>query len=503
MAAWLSRMRTPEHIILDPNGHYYDGSDDNYRIRDRWMVRDHISHLFGKSKADQIMSSGMVDYAADYMPHNVTGQMELFRVSECWHKEYKTMKTVVDQKTGQSWVADSDDNIEIVGQAGEKMKVPAEDFVAAFQMAERPRFKIKRRPTAKMYVTTVCGDVELAHGESPFNDSPYCRDKFPIIAYRPLFLNGSQSSAMDVLIDIQRRANVAASQVLHIINQSANPGWAYTTGALEDPGLLEDFGGDSGLTIPLSPGAQFGRDLVRIQPAEIPRLDHVVNGREEAKAALNIDDSMMAGGAKKDESGRAIALKQQQTLVGQLPYINPMMKTLRQVSNFALNALTTKMPMEQTMRIVDMGEYMNGQEKILMQQNEQYKRAVYQDVFGSFDSLKYDCVTQETQKAETRRAANWDMLQEFMQMFPGYVTPEAAMDAMDLPMKEKIIAAAQKKMQQEAGGMPPGPQQGEVQQQPVPGQNNPAAAGMEQIMPPAELGVKPADVQTKLDGAFG
>ena len=500
------REEDPRAIVMDPNGKWYGGIEDNFRMRIRWLTKEKIETIYGEDKTKDLVRDlenerfPTEDKSPFYTP---SGKYETYKVIECWWKKSQQSKTIWDQEEGKSWPVDENGMVDM-RDIGVEEPADADTFMAQFGGG---RYEMVKRNVPKMWVTTICGSVELEDGEGQFNDNPYCDDKFPLIAYQPLYLHGNSGSIVDDLIDLQREENLTHSQMLHMINLAANTGWVHETGALKDPRVLKDYGSTPGVIIEMAKNKMYGQHLNRIEAGKIPQLQNILNTRELAKEVTNINPAMM-GLKEGEESGRAIALKQQQGMTALLPDVAPYLKTKRILGRFMLGAIQAKMPMDQAMRIVDIVQYLPSQMAQQVGQQPQLKTQLFAKLFSDYDATRYDCVAHEVPKSETRRQANWDKAKEIIQMYgPEAVPFEVAVELADLPNKEKLLERYRQQQQQmqmmqqmgQGGGAPgqPAPQGGTPS--PTNGvggaQRNPMQRSMENVIPPKELGVKPADVR--------
>jgi len=297
---------------------------------------------------------------------------------------------------------------------------------------------------------------------------------------------------------------------MHMINLAANQGWVHEKGALSDPRVLKEFGSTPGVIVEMAKNKMYGQHLNRIEAANIPPLDRILKTRELSKEVTNINPSMM-GMKEGEDSGRAIALKQQQGMTALLPDVAPYLKTKRLLGRFMLGAVQAKMPMDRAMRIVEIAQYLPQQVAEQVKQNPQAKTAIFAKLFSDYDATKYDTIAYETPKSETRRQANWDKARELIQMYgPEAVPFEVAVELADLPNKEKLLERYRQQQQQmqmmqqmgQGGGQQPQTAPRAATTNGVGGaQRNPMQRSMEGVVPPKELGVKPSDIQSRRDGA--
>ena len=504
------REEDSRNVVLDPNGRWYGGRQDNFRMRVRWLTRSQINSIYGQDKSDGLTRELMIEkYPADYKPHyEPTGEFESFKVIECNHKEYRQKQTIFDMESGQSWPVRDDGTVDM-SEMGIQDPVDSAEFMA--QYGGR-RFELVKRKVPKMMITTISAHKELAHGESPFNDSEYCEDMFNIIPYQPLYMHGKSGSIVDDLIDLQRGENLAHSQMLHMINQSANSGWVVERGAMVNPNDLKEYGSAPGVVLEMMENKMYGQHLNRLDPGKIPQLDRLVPYRQLAQEATNITPNML-GQKEGSDSGRAIALKVQQGTTALLPDVAPYLRSKRMLGRYILGAVQAKMPLEQAYRIT--GDAFKEYLPMQVRQQEDMVKQIYSQFLSDNDAAKYDCIAHEVPKSETRRQANWEKFVELFQMYGPEAAPfQTAVEIGDFPNKELLLEnfrmQQQMVQQQQAmmqGGGPPGPGGAPPPGGPPPGgpprgpQANPMANQLGNMVPPRDLGVKPSDMQNRQDGS--
>ena len=238
----------PETVVLDPDAKEYDPDTWTEVMVDKWQSPDDIEALYGKDKRKQVeilaMSGSTYGYNSvrfdqhvntfgqhhtGYVPtpYEEQGRIRAVRVVERQHRRLAMVREFVDLATGES---------RPVPEGWDEERVQA--------IKQRFGLATRKRMASRIRWTVTADHVTL------FDDwSPY--DHFTIIPYFPIFRRGRTSGLVRHLLDPQEQLNKIESQVLHVINTTANSGWLVESGSLvnmteED---LEQRGAETGLVM--------------------------------------------------------------------------------------------------------------------------------------------------------------------------------------------------------------------------------------------------------------
>lgn len=104
-------------------------------------------------------------------------------------------------------------------------------------------YVVKRR-VKRVYQTVTAGDVVIYDGPSAYRS-------YTVRALFPFFRPGDPISPLRNLVDVQNAYNKAKSQVLHIVNTTANSGWVVKRGSLTNMTVdeLSERGAETGLVV--------------------------------------------------------------------------------------------------------------------------------------------------------------------------------------------------------------------------------------------------------------
>lgn len=478
----------PQNVMLDPSNKRYDQSDAQFILRLRAMNKRQIAMKFGRDKADQIVSSWFTTYwPAAQLSYNNNPELELFLVVEDFWRDYTEVQVLMDFATDKEYEIENGRVIIKGDEQIEETSLKVSELLSYFPQ----RFKKSKYIKPKVMQTVICGDVELAHGEGKFNDSPYCSQNWPIIPYMPNYLYGQNSCFMDDLKDLQRIENISNSLLLHMLNSAANQIWAYTQDSVLNEEELRNSGSSPNFILKLAKDCFYNTHAVRVPFQQVPQVDKIVDARGKAKEATLLNTEFLSVGGGKNMSGRAINLKQQSALTSIATETMPHMWSKVLVGKFLLGMIQSKMRAEQAMRIINkddiitkteqeeiakqramqqvmMFEQQAGQilpeQKIeIMQQAtqpldpkelEQMVGQYIAEKLSDYDVTQYDIVAEIKPRNATIMDSNFEKIHEAMkEMGPTLIDPEVYFENMDVPGRQKLIDNVKK--QKEMASQPP------------------------------------------------
>ena len=137
--------------------------------------------------------------------------------------------------------------------------------------------------------------------------SPY--ESFTVVPYFAYFRRGKTVGMVDNAIGPQEVLNKAVSQVVHIVNSSANSGWVVEENSVTNMTMkeLETRGAMNGLVIEYKKGA---KPPQKIQPNQVPTgVTHLIDRADKALKDVTVPEAMR-GVQGPETSGIAIQAKQ-------------------------------------------------------------------------------------------------------------------------------------------------------------------------------------------------
>lgn len=259
-------------------GKMFGGVGPNLHLKDDY--RHHDEHTF-----------------IEEMGNNTTKQTNNHRVSTCWWKEWKkgiyvqkldsplTYLALTDPKdiSDAKKITAKDDNIKIIekDRDGNQLTVPV------------------------LNKTRMIGDVILEHIEDPFDGM----NLYPVNRFAPYFDHGYEYPPVENLKGPQKLINFTFSSVVNMLKGLSNTGWITGQTTQRKKQELEETGNQDGIVLDIT---NYGNKLEKIKPNDFPLgLDIITergkqNMREISQVQLEVP-------AKRAESGRALAIREQQS----------------------------------------------------------------------------------------------------------------------------------------------------------------------------------------------
>lgn len=263
----------PREVIPDPTAREYDPATWNEVITTRWMSLDELAVIYGEDKAEELryyQGAGSTfnddtikfeergnfgdDHALfqmgayDDMIHGRT--IKSIRIVERQFYRLARVKEFVDPVQGDTRPVPENWNEE---------KIQLYTDAKGFLVREKLTRKVRWRVTA---------DCVMLHDSW----SPY--PTFTVVPFFCYFRRGKPFGALKNLMDPQKIVNKVESQMLHVVNTTANSGWIVETGALANMTVdeLASRGAETGLVIEKN----VGREIEKIHPNSVPSgLDNI------------------------------------------------------------------------------------------------------------------------------------------------------------------------------------------------------------------------------------
>lgn len=308
------RSLDPVDVLVDPDAKEYDPATWNEVIYTRWHTVEEIGVLYGKDKADLLMSlarGGMTlgydSVRLDVKESRYGDTQYPIYVTDDYQSVVRNVRVIERQSRVLTQVTQFVDL-----QTGDTREVPPawpKDKVKA--VAQQYGLGIRKTLARKIRWTVTADWVVLSDDWSRY-------DRFTIVPYFPAFRRGKSSGMVRQLVSPQEQLNKVESQTLHVVNTTANSGWMIEEGSLANMTAqeLEERGAETGLVLEVRKGREAP---VKIQPNSIPTgLDRVgtkaVNFVREISGVQSLmgvmPSSEVSGVALEATQGRALTLLQ-------------------------------------------------------------------------------------------------------------------------------------------------------------------------------------------------
>lgn len=340
--------KDPFSIYIDPEAETYDPNDPaggwGYFLENRWLSPQDIYLMYNERRVDSVLNNmstiplehgglgtwfqddispsryfgvdQFIDthydrghygiYASPF--HHINRNRKLIRVLDCQYKVLKKCQYFVDLETGnETAIPDKMDRNSIARIM---------EYIQMHQLPITVRSGI--RPRLRWTITA--GDVVLYDEWSPY-------DRYTLVPYFPYFRRGQTRGMIHDLLDPQKEVNRRRSAFLHIVMTTANSGWIYEEGSMEEDmkRALEEHGSRAGVHVEYKDGFDAPR---RIEPAASPvamkKLEEDANN--DMKEISSVNDSAL-GNLDRVQSGRAIQARQRQSIMGTELYFDNYSRT--------------------------------------------------------------------------------------------------------------------------------------------------------------------------------
>lgn len=294
----------PLDVIPDPDSKSYDPDKWGDVIITRWLTLDEIEQIYGKEARKRAELSNDAGHDFGDLEDGVERNKFATRkdwggyTDACVNKEdglerYRIIdrqRFVYELTPCLVWPGTGDVQVEATMAADSVADALANGAVRTKRMRRR----------VKWVVTTFTATLHDQY-------SPY--ESFTVVPYFAYFRRGKTVGMVDNAIGPQEVLNKAVSQVVHIVNSSANSGWVVEENSVTNMTMkeLEMRGAQNGLVIEYKKGA---KPPQKIQPNQVPTgVTHLIDRADKALKDVTVPEAMR-GVQGPETSGIAIQAKQ-------------------------------------------------------------------------------------------------------------------------------------------------------------------------------------------------
>jgi len=385
----------PMDVIPDPDAKSYDPNDWKKVMVTKWLPLEEIKILYPK-KYRQVMNTS--DHDSDWgddewgIERNKFGDSytsKPYHTDKYGEKYIRVLDTQYRKVVRRDYFYDS--------EADELIPVPdSMTQKEAKREAKKLGMEIITRVTNRIRWTVSTRDVILHDDWSPY-------EHFTVVPFFPVFRRGQTLGLVDNLVSIQDSLDKVWSQVLHVINTTANSGWIVEENSLTnmDTEDLEDHGAKTGLVVEYKRGYTPPQ---KIEPNKIPTgLMEFLNSTVGFIKMVGIVSDAFQGQKGNEVSGQAIQQRVAQTAIGLSAMIDNLLYTRNLVATVILNLIQNFYTEERTFRIIsDRDTQKEADEEIAINQpetmmddtGEVVERIVNDVTVGKYDVVISDVPTQ-------------------------------------------------------------------------------------------------------------
>lgn len=379
----------PLDVIPDPDAKTYDPDGWSDVIVTNWMTMDDVKTTYGMGKWRQAVKMtedepdfGADDYGQERNKFGATNSYSAYykdsdgvdhiRVVERQWKKLQMREFWYDVETGEAYVIEDE-----VTQREKK------------QIAKEAGYEIVKKLVDRVRWTVSTKDVVLHDDWSPY-------EKFTVIPYFPYFRRGKTIGMVDNLVKTQEMLNKVFSQILHVVNTTANSGWIVVQDSLSNMEVeeLEDRGGETGLVLEVKPGRDAPQ---KIEPNQIPTglKDLMSTGVELMRLISGVSESFQ-GGQGNEVSGVAIQNRVHQAAVQLATPIDNLFRTRNMVADRMLKLIQTFYTDSRALLVAEETAEGEQQKPITLNQEDDYGNIINDVTSGKYDVVVADVPTHIT-----------------------------------------------------------------------------------------------------------
>lgn len=341
------KLKDPRSVIPDPDASDYDPKTWRDVILTEFMSLEEIATRYGEDKARQVRMNvdtlGRFSHdSVDIFEGNTFGD-ELGIDSGAVDGTYYGTNDHISERSKIRAVRVIDRQYYQVGdfkrfinpRVGDTTPVPlawSDEQIAIF--AEQHGLQVIIQKEKRIRWTVSADKTLLYDGWSPYK----C---FTIVPFFPYFRRGHPIGMVRNLVSSQEILNKTTSQMLHVVNTTANSGWIVEAGSLVNMTAddLAKTGSKTGVVIETTPGRQAPE---KIKPNPVPSgIDAVGMRAMESIFEISGVNRAMLGQEKAQVSGISLENRQMRGLLQLQPVFDNLGRTRRIVGRKLLDLIQT------------------------------------------------------------------------------------------------------------------------------------------------------------------
>lgn len=391
----------PLDVIPDPDGKSYNPDDWQDVTTTKWIPIDDIKILYGVAKwrevSNMLANVGEPDFGSDELGE----QRNSFSDAGTYNAYYRDSGDIdYVQILERQWYKLTNRNFLYDLETGDLYPAPDTMNKRELDKFAKDQGKEVVNRVVKRIRWTVSTKEVILHDEW----SPY--DHFTIVPFFPYFRRGKTIGMVDNLIKTQEMLNKTYSQILHVINTTANSGWTVEENSLTNMEVedLENEGGKTGLVLEYKVGRSKPE---KIEPNQIPTglKDMVTSGIELIRLISGVSETFQ-GGKGPEVSGVAIQSRVHQSAIQLATPIDNLFRTRNMIAERLLKLIQQFYTSERTFVITSENTRDAQPEAVTINQEDPNTHEIINDVtVGKYDIVIADIPTQITfQNAQFQQA---------------------------------------------------------------------------------------------------
>jgi hypothetical protein len=334
----------PLDVIPDPDSKSYDPDDWADVTVCSWMSFDDIKETYGIKKWREVENN--VTTEPDFGRGSLEEERNKFGTTNNYSAFYTDSNDIQHARllSRQYWKVQNR-NFFFDPKAGDLYPVPDDMKPGEIKkFAKENKYEIIKKVTKRIRWTVSNRDVVLFDEWSPY-------DHFTVVPYFPYFRRGVTIGLVDNLIKTQEMLNKVYSQILHVVNTTANSGWLLEEDSLVnmDTEDLEVLGSQTGLVLEYKRG---GAAPQKIEPNQVPTglKDLVTSGVELIRLISGVSETFQ-GGKGPEVSGTAIQSRVHQSAIQLAAPIDNLFRTRNMIAERVLKLIQGFYTQERTFMI--------------------------------------------------------------------------------------------------------------------------------------------------------
>jgi len=380
----------PMDVIPDPDAKSYDPDDWADVITTEWISLDDIKETYGLAKWRKVIH--FAEDEADWGADSLGEERNKFGGATVYHAFYKDGAGIEHSRVinRQYWKLQNREFFFDLA-TGELLAVPdgLKDSEKK-KMAKAQGAEIIKKLIKRVRWTVSTRDVILHDEWSPY-------DHFTVIPYFPYFRRGVTVGLVDNLIKTQEMLNKVYSQILHVVNSTANSGWIVEENSLTNMDVedLEEVGSQTGLVIEFKQGHERPE---KIEPNQVPTglKDLVTSGVDLIRLISGVSETFQGGGGP-EVSGTAIQSRVQQAAVQLATPIDNLFRTRHMMAERILKLLQQFYTEERTFLITrNTDDGQEEQEGVTVNGQDEEGNLINDITVGKYDVVITDVPTAVT-----------------------------------------------------------------------------------------------------------
>lgn len=390
----------PLDVIPDPDAKSYDPADWQDVTVTKWIPLDDVKLLYGLNRwrkvAKMLENStgpdfGTSEFGEERNKFAKLGTGSSFYKDEVGREHVRLLERQWYKLTSREFYWDI--------ETGDLLPIPDGLTDAEKKKTARANdYEILKRTVRRIRWTVSTQDVILHDAWSPY-------EFLTIVPFFPYFRRGRTTGMVDNLIKTQEMLNKTFSQILHVINTTANSGWIVDENSIVNMEVeeLEERGSDTGLVLEVKAGRE---RPAKIEPNNVPAglKDMVTSGIELIRMISGVSETFQ-GGKGPEVSGTAIQSRVHQSAIQLATPIDNLFRTRNMIAERILKLIQQFYTEERTFLITQENTESNEPQSVTINQEDEFGDIINDVTVGKYDIVIADVPTQITfQNAQFQQA---------------------------------------------------------------------------------------------------